>query len=164
MHEFHRPPRWKDSELLIPCSKLSQNEQDLGFYGLSRLWLSAFWSELPFTLLWWFKAGEEIFSFYATAWVWRMCKKGTAETGIRKVLQKTGIRYVAASKSRPKKAAAICLAWCFLTRASISEALHRPPGVTFSCTRCLLWQTLLLFFLEQAKQYTFRIHAQFYPA
>ena len=113
MHEFHRPPRWKDSELLIPCSKLSQNEQDLGFYGLSRLWLSAFWSELPFTLLWWFKAGEEIFSFYATAWVWRMCKKGTAETGIRKELQKTGIRYVAASKSRPKKAAAICLAWCF---------------------------------------------------
>ena len=51
MHEFHRPPRWKDSELLIPCSKLSQNEQDLGFFGLSRLWLSAFWSELPFTLV-----------------------------------------------------------------------------------------------------------------
>jgi len=143
MHEFHRPPRWKDSELLIPCSKLSQNEQDLGFFGLSRLWLSAFWSELPFTLLWWFKAGEEIFSFYATAWVWRMCKKGTAETGIRKVLQKTGIWYVAASKSRPKKAAAICLAWCFWLWLPFPRRCTGHRVFTFSCTRYLLWQTLL---------------------
>jgi len=78
-----------------------------------------------------------------------MCKKGTAETGIR---------YVAASKSRKLRLYALRgvfdYGFHFRGAAPATECLLSPALVTCCGRRC---------FSEQAKQYSFRIHAQLYP-